>query len=77
MWRFRAHTRDVFSLFMKFGVPQKGGGPDPQDPPPLDPPLSDDVTVILDFLKPEQVIIVFLLCQRYLLKDLWEVLVTI
>ena len=29
-----------FPLFMKFGGPPKGGGgPEPQDPLPLDPPL--------------------------------------
>ena len=27
------HARDIFPLFLKFGVPQKGG-PDPQEPPP-------------------------------------------
>ena len=33
MRRFHAHARDVFSLF------KKSGRSDPQDPPPLDPPL--------------------------------------
>ena len=36
-----AHARDVFSLFMKFGGPPKGGGgADPQDPPPWIRPCS-------------------------------------
>ena len=39
MWCIRVHACDVFSLFMKFGGPPKGGL-DPQDPPPpLDPSL--------------------------------------
>ena len=37
MRRFRVHTRNVFSLFMKFGVPQKGGV---KEVPPLDTPLK-------------------------------------
>ena len=33
-WRFRAHMRDIFPLFMKFGGPPKGGGGGGGSPPP-------------------------------------------
>ena len=36
MGHFRVHMRDVFSLFMEFGGPPKGGG----DPPPGSTPVQ-------------------------------------
>ena len=53
MRRFRVHSRNVFSLFMKFGGPQKGGGGvlTPRIPP-LDPPLDTNMLVSLKLCRP-------------------------